>query len=117
MTDVRQNGDVWFEYQGEDGRTKRSSLPATEFFNAMQAANTSVKAAAVSGRYCAQVPAIPSVPILYQVRRVTANTPEFTTATAWSRAVTGVGATEALGSQAYSGNTAALHPKPKKPRT
>ena len=37
VTDVRQNGDVWFEYQGEDGRTKRSSLPAAEFFNAMQA--------------------------------------------------------------------------------
>lgn len=37
VTDVRQNGDVWFEYQGEDGRTKRSSMPATEFFSAMQA--------------------------------------------------------------------------------
>ena len=42
-----------------------------------------------------------------------ANTPDFTTATACSKAVTGVGATDAFGSQRYSGNTAALTPKPK----
>ena len=44
--------------------------------------------------------------------RSTAYAPALTTATACSRAVTGVGATEAEGSQAYMGNTAALVPKP-----
>ena len=46
--------------------------------------------------------------------RSTAYTPALTTATACSRAVTGVGAAQARGSQALSGNTAAFTPKPKK---
>ena len=49
--------------------------------------------------------------------RITANTPALTTATACSRAVTGVGATPAVGSQLWKGNTAAFTPKPKKPST
>ena len=49
--------------------------------------------------------------------RITANTPELTTATACSSAVTGVGATEAVGSHSCSGNTAALAPNPKNPKT
>ena len=43
-----------------------------------------------------------------------ANAPVLTTATACSSAVTGVGATEARGSQACIGNMAALVPKPMK---
>ena len=46
--------------------------------------------------------------------RSTAYTPALTTATACSSAVTGVGAAQARGSQALSGNTAAFTPKPKK---
>ena len=46
--------------------------------------------------------------------RSTAYAPALTTATACRSAVTGVGATEAAGSQAYMGNTAALVPKPMK---
>ena len=42
-----------------------------------------------------------------------AKTPDFTTATAWRSAVTGVGATAAVGSQKNSGKTAALTPNPK----
>ncbi len=39
---------------------------------------------------------------------------DFTTATACSRAVTGVGATDAFGSHPWNGNTAAFTPKPQK---
>ena len=39
-------------------------------------------------------------------------TPAFTTATAWSRALTGVGATMAEGSHSWRGMIAALVPKP-----
>ena len=69
------------------------------------------------GTHWAQVPASRSVPKQNQVRRMTAKAPALTTATAWSRAVTGVGATAARGSQAWRGKTADLTPKPKKPRT
>ena len=37
VTSVERNGDVWFEYEGPDGRTRRASLPYSDFFNAMQA--------------------------------------------------------------------------------
>ncbi len=40
--------------------------------------------------------------------RLTENTPALTTATAWSRADTGVGATMAEGSQLWKGMSAAL---------
>ena len=43
-----------------------------------------------------------------------ANAPAFTTATACSSAVTGVGATPAWGSQELNGLTAAFTPKPQK---
>ena len=56
-----------------------------------------------------------SGPNTYQVSRITAKAPAFTTATAWRRAVTGVGATDAVGSQYVSGKTAAFVPKPKNP--
>ena len=46
--------------------------------------------------------------------RMTAKAPVFTTATACSSAVTGVGATPALGSQAENGKTAVFIPNPKK---
>lgn len=46
--------------------------------------------------------------------RIIANAPDFTTATACKRAVTGVGATPASGSQEFSGQIAALTPNPKK---
>ena len=42
-----------------------------------------------------------------------ANTPDLTTATACSSAVTGVGATPAVGSQPCSGQMALFTPKPK----
>ena len=48
--------------------------------------------------------------------RITANAPALTTATACKSAVTGVGATLAVGSQPCSGKIAALTPKPRKPR-
>ena len=51
------------------------------------------------------------------MRRITAKAPDLTTATACSRAVTGVGATEAAGSQPWKGKIAALTPKPKKAST
>ena len=73
-------------------------------------------AAAITSSW-AQVPRSISGPKPYQVMRVTANTPDFTTATAWSRAVTGVGATEARSSHLCPGNTAAFTPKPKNPST
>ena len=47
-------------------------------------------------------------------RRMTENAPAFTTATACSSAVTGVGATDARGSQRHRGSGAALTPKPQK---
>jgi hypothetical protein len=43
-----------------------------------------------------------------------AKAPALTTATAWSSAVTGVGATPAWGSQEDMGQRAALTPKPMK---
>ena len=75
-----------------------------------------VNMAAPMARYWHQLPRSRSGPKPYQVIRATANTPAFTTATAWSRAVTGVGATEARSSHLWPGNTAALTPKPKNPR-
>ena len=48
---------------------------------------------------------------------MTAKAPALTTATACSRAVTGVGATLAAGSQSWKGKMAALTPKPRKPST
>ena len=41
-----------------------------------------------------------------------AKAPDFTTATAWSSAVTGVGATLALGSHPWNGKIAAFTPNP-----
>ena len=43
---------------------------------------------------------------------MTAKAPDLTTATACRSAVTGVGATEALGSHPWKGKTAAYTPKP-----
>ena len=48
------------------------------------------------------------VPKVESITREMQNTPAFTTATAWSSALTGVGATIAEGSQLWSGMIAAL---------
>ena len=51
------------------------------------------------------------------ITRITPNAPALTTATAWSSALTGVGATIAAGSQLCSGMTAALTLTPPMSRT
>ena len=56
--------------------------------------------------------AISSGPKTQPVSRSTPKAPALTTATAWSSALTGLGATIAAGSQAWSGRTAALTPTP-----
>ena len=43
----------------------------------------------------------------------TPKTPAFTTATAWSKALTGVGATIAVGNHSWIGIIAAFTPKPR----
>ena len=63
--------------------------------------------------FCAIVPRSTCAPKLKYVTRMMANTPLLTTATACSSAVTGVGATEASGSHAWNGKTAAFTPKPR----
>ena len=73
---------------------------------------TIVSTASSIAMCCAQVPRSRCAPKLKYVRRMIANTPDLTTATACSSAVTGVGATEAFGSQACIGKTAAFTPKP-----
>jgi len=46
------------------------------------------------------------------MKRTNPKAPALTTATAWSRALTGVGATIAVGSHPWSGITAAFTPQP-----
>ncbi len=53
-----------------------------------------------------------SGPKTYSITRRQQKTPVFTTATAWSRALTGVGAIIADGSHSWKGIIAALVPKP-----
>ena len=55
--------------------------------------------AKINATICAQEPFKNSGEYTYHVKRVTANTPALTTATACNNAVTGVGATEAAGNQ------------------
>ena len=66
---------------------------------------TEASTATVSPRFSAERNSTPKTDVIVRTMQ---KTPTFTTATAWSRALTGVGATMAAGSHACSGIRAAL---------
>lgn len=71
-----------------------------------------VNAATINSGVSTPSSAAASTPKTSWSTRTIPNTPALTTATAWSSAETGAGATIASGSQPCSGNSAALTPSP-----